>query len=57
MILFVLIAPFAFSEGEKDSGKTIMFFGDSLTAGYGVDYEASYPMALQVLLDDNGLPW
>ena len=57
LILFVLIAPFALSEGEEDSGKTIMFFGDSLTAGYGVNYEASYPMVLQVLLDDNGLSW
>ena len=57
LILFVLIAPTAFSEDVKNSSKTIMFFGDSLTAGYGVDYEASYPMVLQSLLKDKGLPW
>jgi acyl-CoA thioesterase-1 len=56
-ILLVLIVPMALSDYAKDSSKTVMFFGDSLTAGYGVNYEASYPMALQSLLRENGLPW
>lgn len=57
LILFASLAYLAHSQGEEDSVKTIMFFGDSLTAGYGVDYEASYPMVIQTLITEKELPW
>ncbi len=37
--------------------KTIVFFGDSLTAGYGVDLEEAYPALIQRKIDEAGLPW
>lgn len=56
-VLFALLASIATAQDQQESVKTIMFFGDSLTAGYGVDYEASYPMELQSLLVESELPW
>ena len=47
------------SEPEKvpllDTRPVIVCFGDSLTAGYGLEYEDSYPADLQGLLDGLGL--
>lgn len=39
--------------------KTIVFFGDSLTAGYGLDDPAAqaYPALIQEKIDAAGLPW
>lgn len=37
--------------------KTIVFFGDSLTAGYGVDPDEAYPALIQKKIDGAGLPW
>ncbi len=37
--------------------KTILFFGDSITAGYGVDPDEAYPALIQRKLNDAGLPW
>lgn len=37
--------------------KTIVFFGDSLTAGYGVDPEEAYPALIQKKIEGAGLPW
>ncbi|MCZ2156049.1 MAG: arylesterase [Bryobacterales bacterium] len=39
---------------EDDGRPVIVAFGDSLTAGYGVDREYSYPAYLQSLLDSHG---
>ena len=36
-------------------GKTILFFGNSLTAGYGLDAEESFPALIQDRLDSLGL--
>jgi len=38
----------------KDSRPVIACYGDSLTAGYGLDADATYPTNLQHLLDDSG---
>ena len=35
--------------------QTILIFGDSLTAGYGVDYDQAYPSILRSLLKADGL--
>ncbi|AOS45027.1 Esterase TesA precursor [Lacunisphaera limnophila] len=37
--------------------KTLVFFGDSLTAGYGVDPDEAYPALVQKKLDEAGRPW
>lgn len=63
-----LISPLAFlffalfwvaigASEDSDKERTILFFGDSLTAGYGVDYDQSYPLVLQEMLEKEGLNW
>ena len=43
------------TEVEKnETRKTILFFGDSLTAGYGLDEEESFPSLVQNRLDSLG---
>jgi len=37
--------------------KTVVFFGDSLTAGYGLDPDEAYPALIQRQLDAAGRPW
>lgn len=37
--------------------KTLLFFGDSLTAGYGVDPDEAYPAVIQRKLAENGRAW
>jgi len=40
---------------KKDARKTILFFGDSLTAGYGLDQEEAFPSLVQKRLDSLGM--
>jgi acyl-CoA thioesterase-1 len=37
--------------------RSIIFFGDSLTAGYGVDPDDAYPALIQKKLDESGRHW
>jgi acyl-CoA thioesterase-1 len=37
--------------------KTLLFFGDSLTAGYGLDPDEAYPALIQRKLDESGRTW
>lgn len=37
-------------------GKIILFFGDSITAGYGLEQEQAYPALIQEKIDSLGLP-
>lgn len=37
--------------------KTLVFFGDSLTAGYGVDPDEAYPALIQKKIDEAGKSW
>lgn len=43
------------STTEKEDSKVILFFGNSLTAGYGLDEEQAYPALIQNKLDSLGL--
>lgn len=43
--------------GAAENPKTLLFFGDSLTAGYGVDPDEAYPALVQRKLDAAGKPW
>ncbi|MBI4456395.1 MAG: arylesterase [Acidobacteria bacterium] len=42
---------------SRDLDPAIVAFGDSLTAGFGLRQEQSYPAQLQALLDDAGHPY
>lgn len=37
--------------------KSVIFFGDSLTSGYGVDPDEAYPALIQRKIDQAGLGW
>jgi acyl-CoA thioesterase-1 len=39
------------------AAKTLVCFGDSITAGYGLDADQSYPAALERLLSKRGYPY
>ena len=53
---FLLIAATAFAAADQ---KTILFFGDSLTAGYGLDDPSAeaFPGLIQARIDAAGLPY
>jgi acyl-CoA thioesterase-1 len=42
---------------EKKTGKNILFFGDSLTAGMGLDPNEAFPAKIQERLDSLGLDY
>ena len=39
---------------ETDSTRTVLFYGDSLTAGYGIDREQAFPALIQTRIDSLG---
>ena len=45
------------NEVEKTKKKSILFFGDSLTAGFGLDEEDSFPSLIQNRIDSLGLDY
>lgn len=51
LIALILLAASAFA---APPAKTLICFGDSITAGYGLDVSQAYPAALQHLLDTHG---
>jgi acyl-CoA thioesterase I len=46
---------FTFTVAQAQENKTILFFGDSITAGYGLDEEQAFPALIQQKIDENGL--
>jgi acyl-CoA thioesterase-1 len=60
--LLVLLLAFGWASGrsaEVPSSHTLVFFGDSLTAGYGLEDPGSqsYPAVIQRKIDAAHLPW
>jgi acyl-CoA thioesterase I len=47
----------ASENSSVDARKTILFFGDSITAGYGIDEQEAFPALIQLRVDSLGLPW
>ena len=45
------------STSTNSSIKTILFFGNSLTAGYGIDPSQAFPALIQKKLDSSHLPY
>lgn len=54
ILLFFSIFFTTVSAQEKD---TILFFGDSITAGYGIDPNQAFPALIQEKIDSLGLPY
>lgn len=55
-LLFIISLLFASSVQAQDSNtKTILFFGDSITAGLGVDKSQAFPALIQDRIDSLGL--
>lgn len=42
---------------KKEETKTILFFGNSLTAGYGLEPSQAFPALIQERIDSLGLPY
>jgi acyl-CoA thioesterase-1 len=49
--------PSVAEEAKQADKKTILFFGNSLTAGYGLDEEQSFPALIQQRIDSLGLAY
>ena len=54
LLLFCL---FTLSTAAADEPRTVVFFGDSLTAGLGVDLEEAFPALIQKKIDAARLAW
>jgi len=54
--LLFLVLGFAASVAAAET-RTLVFFGDSLTAGYGVDPEEAFPAVIRRKVETAGLPW
>jgi acyl-CoA thioesterase-1 len=55
ILLFLLLLAFA-GQNRPDNGPVnILFFGDSITAGYGIDQDQAFPAIIQMKIDS--LKW
>lgn len=55
--LLILVSFFAVSAAQAQQPKTILFFGDSITAGLGVEQEQAFPAIIQQKIDSIGLEY
>ena len=61
--LFAFFIGFSFTSGRfaetapVTAKKTIVFFGDSITAGYGLAKADAYPALIQKKVEEAGLPY
>lgn len=56
-LLALALALAAAAAAPAAATRTIVFFGDSLTSGYGLDPDEAYPALIQQRIDAAGLPW
>lgn len=54
LLTLSILTTYIFSQG---STKTIVFFGDSITAGYGIPIENAFPAIIQQKIDKEGLKY
>ncbi len=54
LVLSFLLMILSLSFNHNDEKKTIIFYGDSITAGYGVGTEFAFPHLIQAKLSKNG---
>lgn len=55
--LLILVSFFAISATQAQQPKAILFFGDSITAGLGVEQEQAFPAIIQQKIDSLGLEY
>ncbi|RNC79961.1 MAG: arylesterase [Balneola sp.] len=55
LIFFLLISIPAY--GQQEEKKTILIFGDSIAAGFGVEPNQAFPAIIQEKIDSLGLPY
>ncbi|MAO65171.1 MAG: arylesterase [Balneola sp.] len=55
LLLIFSIFLFSSAQGQQAETKTILFFGDSITAGLGVDKSQAFPALIQQKIDSLGL--
>jgi acyl-CoA thioesterase-1 len=53
----LLLASWLATTAATAATKTVLFYGDSLTAGYGLDPDEAYPALIQKKLAAEGLDW
>jgi acyl-CoA thioesterase-1 len=56
-LIWMMFAVWLGVAGYAAEKKTVLFYGDSLTAGYGLDPDEGYPALIQAKIDAAGLPW
>ena len=54
IMIILLVFCGAVVADETDSTRTVLFYGDSLTAGYGIDREQAFPALIQTRIDSLG---
>ena len=57
MRILFLTAILALPIAHGDERRTVVFFGDSLTAGLGVDINEAFPALIQEKINNAELPW
>lgn len=57
LLCFTFVAYCMCAANDKQEPKTVLFFGDSLTAGYGIDPGQAYPALIEHKLVGENLPW
>lgn len=57
LLLFVLLLFFTAKDAVAQENKKILFFGDSITAGYGIDTDEAFPAIVQEKIDSLGLSY
>ena len=53
-LIFAITIPGVLAEPPDSSTQNILFFGDSITAGYGIDKDAAFPALIQNKIDSLG---
>lgn len=53
-VISLLFFTLFFTLSDTQEGKTILFFGDSITAGYGIESFDAFPALIQEKLDKSG---
>ncbi|MBT5874724.1 MAG: arylesterase [Candidatus Latescibacteria bacterium] len=49
-----IAASFAYAQGAQREAKTVLFFGDSITAGFGLDPDQAFPALIQTKVNQEG---
>ena len=52
-----LLCALALATQPAQAARTLVFLGDSLTAGYGVDIKEAYPSLIEARLKSKGVAW